>query len=65
MIVQFLGRHGEVLRSIPAPRLCRSISISDGANYPGQEHFPASADFPGWDPKRKVDDLCERSTPIK
>jgi hypothetical protein len=65
MVVQFLGRHGEVLRSIPAPPLCRSISISDGADYPGQEHFPPRADFPEWDPKRKVADLSEMGTPIK
>jgi hypothetical protein len=52
MIIEFLGRHGEVLKSVTAPRLCVSISIRNHEN-----HFPNQPTLPNWHARKKISDL--------
>ena len=52
MIIEFLGRHGEVLKSVAAPRLCVSISIRNHEN-----HFPNQSSLPNWHARKKISDF--------
>ena len=61
MIVEFIGRHGEVLKRIVSPQLCTSVSIREEILVPDKEHFPDRPAFPAWNPKRKVADLPKKA----
>lgn len=57
MIIQFLGRHGEVLKTVKPPAFYESISIRE-------EHFPERP-FADWDPKKKVIDLSKPPSEVR
>lgn len=63
IVLELLGRHGEVLKTVSLPTLFKSISIREEPTL--KEHFPELPGFPAWDPKRKVSDLPAPPTGVR
>jgi hypothetical protein len=65
MIIEFLGRHGEVLQRIDPPGLCVSISIREAPADDRYEHLGCQSSFPAWGSKRKIANLPDPPAEVR
>lgn len=59
MIVELVGRWGDVLETIPLPPLCVTISVREDPTNDCNEHFPKHPGLLDWDKNRQISDLSE------
>lgn len=62
IICEWQGRHGDRITRLRKPPLGRYLVIYEEEVDDRKEHFPDPADFPAWDPKRKIADLPDPPT---
>ena len=53
LLVQFLGQHSEVIKTVRPPPLCVTVAIYEtNGTHEIREHFPKS-EFPAWTGKTR------------
>lgn len=54
MIIELLGRHGEVLKRVSLPPLCKSVSIREDHAVDRDMHSPNRVSASNWDEQRNL-----------
>lgn len=52
MVVDLVGRWGDVIETVSLPPLCVSICVREAPADDRKEHFPKCPDLLGWDKNR-------------